>query len=404
MEYTIVVAGETARLLATDLLGFEGNAAVLELWYAGPADGRTRFQGEAVVTAKNAGEAIGTLTIPDLPFADGARSVRVTLPLSSEVPAPLEVETVLQTQEGTVLDSARVHFAITAADIESLRLAELPAPQATQNPRQYGMLAIVGALIIVAIVAVVIMIKRRNRHLPPAAGAVMVMVGSLLAAAWLFVGSAEAETPVCDVIQLDGGSYCLGDEYDNSIFIPEGGNEFRQQQAACGCETSIEQGLPQTDLSIVTAAPEKVRRGNTLLYNIIVGNNDRQPATGVVVRSYFSVDPSLTFERSIPSGCAVSSNFVECDVGTLQGHEAKAINIRYRVTEGLFCNDTLRHYATTQSTTPDPNQPNNTSSTTETVITCEGPTSGGPPRPGITELAVVVQGSPETIKQGEDVL
>ena len=147
---------------------------------------------------------------------------------------------------------------------------------------------------------------------------------------------------------------------------------------------------PNTDLSIVKAAPPLVKKGTTLTYGIAVFNLGPNLATGVSVTDPIPLPGSMslvssavcitgtsgvscTTDHSVIPPCTVTSNVVTCQVGnllpfSLRTLAAAGIQLTFQLTPNNLASGTvISNTATVQAINTDP-RPNNNNSTAKTKV------------------------------------
>lgn len=117
------------------------------------------------------------------------------------------------------------------------------------------------------------------------------------------------------------------------------------------------------DLSLsMTDAPDPARRGNKLVYTLVVRNDGPEPSESVTVTDTLPAAVSLLSAKSTRGSCAGGS-IVTCSIGSLQSGESATITISARARVP----GTATNTANVIATTPDPFAANNTASATTTI-------------------------------------
>jgi uncharacterized repeat protein (TIGR01451 family) len=124
--------------------------------------------------------------------------------------------------------------------------------------------------------------------------------------------------------------------------------------------------LPSADLQIIKTAPATGHVGQTLLYAITVTNNGPDTAVGVTVSDQLPRNAGFGSASSSQGSCTLKpqKRLVSCDLGSLGSAGTATASIAVKPTT----KGTITNTATVSDTSPpDPNPDNNTSSASTTV-------------------------------------
>jgi uncharacterized repeat protein (TIGR01451 family) len=164
-----------------------------------------------------------------------------------------------------------------------------------------------------------------------------------------------------------------GDSVGNTAVVappPETTDPNNNNQSS----TTVTTVTPSADLAITkTASPNPVRATEEVTFTIKVTNNGPSPASDVTVTDTLATGLSLVSATSTIGSCS-GTDTITCNIGSLSAtapDNAATITIKAKVA-GSYPPGPLANTAVTSSSTSDPNNGNNSGSTTVTVNTPPG--------------------------------
>lgn len=132
-------------------------------------------------------------------------------------------------------------------------------------------------------------------------------------------------------------------------------------------------GLGQADLILSKTGDESAPRGGQVTYNIVVGNDGPDTATGVVVSDSLPAHTSYVSSSASQGSVSFASNTVTANLGSINLAESASVTITLKINQDTPRDTTISNTATVTSDTFDPETSNN-SATAFTAVT--GPFSG----------------------------
>ena len=143
--------------------------------------------------------------------------------------------------------------------------------------------------------------------------------------------------------------------------------------------TSADLGLTKT------ISPNPAPAGSNVTYTLTAHNNGPSTAAGVVVTDALPL--GLNYVTSTPAGiCTNDNGTVSCSLGSLGPNQSSAVTITAAISSN-FAAGTINNTATVKSSTPDPDNENNTASVPVAVTAS-------------ADLAVTKTGSDPTVTAG----
>jgi len=165
-------------------------------------------------------------------------------------------------------------------------------------------------------------------------------------------GNSESEWPA---ISDDGLVTAFESGSDNLVPNANGGIFVHDDRAAADL----------SDLSVTKSdSPDPVSKGAALTYSIVVTNNGSGSATGVQLTDSLTANVQFVSATSTAGSCSQTGGTVACNLGDLSN--GTNVTITIIVTPRRV--GTLTNTAQVSSSSPDPNQANNTDTEDTTVI------------------------------------
>jgi uncharacterized repeat protein (TIGR01451 family) len=145
----------------------------------------------------------------------------------------------------------------------------------------------------------------------------------------------------------------------------------QQNNSAQVTTTVINPTSPQADLLIgVDSTPNPVEAGQPITFTLSITNNGPSDAAGVLITN--TLPAQVSFLSSSPASplCNHSGSLITCNFGQLNAHNSQQVTVMATVSD--LASGVITDTMQTTSSTPDPNQQNNTANHQTTVINLTG--------------------------------